>query len=169
MKRLTLIRHAHAMGKEPKTSDFDRPLSRRGHAEAQALGKHLRAQKRLPGSLVTSPAQRAKQTADILAIQLALPAHVIKYVDSLYLARSTDILRTVQSTAPGIQHLAIVGHNPGLSELTRLLAADATLTELGTAVASAMNFDVTVWSDIAAGKALDIERLRAGELLELNP
>jgi phosphohistidine phosphatase len=151
LKRLTLIRHAHAMEREPQSSDFERPLSRRGQAEAEALATCLLAQKLMPDLLVSSPAQRAKQTADTLARELALPAHAVKYEERLYLARPPEILRYIQSIEPRVQHLALVGHNPGLSELARSLAGNATLTELGTAVACIMTFDVETWPDITAG------------------
>ena len=38
MKRLTLVRHAHAKVQPAPVTDFERPLSRRGKAEAKATG-----------------------------------------------------------------------------------------------------------------------------------
>lgn len=153
MKRLTLVRHANAAWKESQSSDFDRPLTRRGQSQAQSLARHLRDAALIPDRMMASAAQRAKQTADILARQLEIPAHSVKHDEGLYLAQAPDILRVAKSLGPKVRHLMIVGHNPGISELAKLLAPDAGLEDLGTAVACTMRFDVQTWAQLTPGEA----------------
>ena len=43
-KRLTLVRHGQAEWKGPQVADADRPLTRRGQAEAAEMARRLRTQ-----------------------------------------------------------------------------------------------------------------------------
>lgn len=155
MKRLTLVRHANATWKDPQPSDFDRPLTRRGQSEAAVLAKILLRDGLTPDFLMSSSAQRARQTAEILIRELALPGNSARYDETLYLAQPAQILQVVRSPGPKIEHLMIVGHNPCLSDLARQLAPRADVPELDTATACTMTFDVATWAGIAPGGAVD--------------
>ena len=74
MKRLTLMRHAEARWKDAGLSDLERPLNRRGTAAAEAMARRLLELQLLPDLLLVSPAVRTRQTADIVARELSLPA-----------------------------------------------------------------------------------------------
>ncbi|HEU4626545.1 MAG TPA: histidine phosphatase family protein [Steroidobacteraceae bacterium] len=148
MKRLTLIRHANADWKNPTVPDFDRPLNKRGISEAEAIGRQLLDAELVPDLLLTSPARRAQQTAEILAGKLALAPRRIKAQESLYLATPEDILALVHGTGPKVQHLAIVGHNPGISELAKYLAPGMVTTDLTTGAACALTFTARSWANI---------------------
>ena len=155
MKRLTLVRHANAEWKNPKSSDFDRSLSRRGQVEAEALARHLLERRLLPDLMMASSALRAKQTSEILARQLELPGNTLKFEEQLYLAEPEEILRTIKSVGPKVQHLTIVGHNPGISDCARLLAPEASLPEFPTAAACTMTFAARTWREVTPGSAAD--------------
>ena len=62
MKRLTLMRHGNAQWKDPLVCDFDRPLNRRGHSEAEAMSRRLIELKLIPTVVLTSSARRAVTT-----------------------------------------------------------------------------------------------------------
>ena len=155
MKRLTLVRHANADWKDSAVADFDRPLNRRGMAEAEATAKRLLEQELTPDLVVTSPSRRTQQTADIIAREHGFGSRRVKRDEHLYLATADDILKVIRGTGPKVNHLAVVGHNPGLSELLKLLAPDASVTELATGAMSTMVFSVTMWNSIAFGGAKD--------------
>jgi len=159
MKRLTLVRHAKAEGKGPHSRDFERALTRRGHEEAEALAQRLLEHALIPDLLIASPAQRTKQTAEILALKLGLAADRLQHEKRLYLADSQDLLRVVQSAAPKAQHLMIVGHNPGLSELATFLTSGALPDELATGEACSMTFMVQAWSDIRPDPVQEVRRV----------
>lgn len=156
MKRLTLVRHANAEPQGANSADFDRALTRRGQAEADALATHLFEQRLVPDLLLTSPAQRARQTAIILARQLELANDNLRTDPRLYLAQPEDILQTARSQASSVNHLMIVGHNPGISDLARLLAGKAWSGDLGTARACTMVLSTTAWPDVAPGQAIEV-------------
>src|ERR1700760_4973935 len=107
------MRHANAQWKDPQLADFDRPLSRRGLSEAEAMGRRFVELHLAPTIVLTSPALRAQQTADIMVREVGLPPRNLRTEETLYLAPSEEILRIIRSTGPRIPHLMIVGHNPG--------------------------------------------------------
>src|SRR5262249_17936239 len=150
--RLTLMRHANAQWKDPQLSDFDRPLNRRGSSEAEAMGRRLIELSLAPTMVLTSSARRAQQTADIVMRTLGLPARNLRTEESLYLAPAEEILRIIHSTGPRIPHLMIVGHNPGITEVSNLLAPSSHIGDLNTAAVCSLTFDVRIWADIAAAR-----------------
>lgn len=150
MKRLTLIRHGNADWKNAGVADFDRPLNKRGTGEAEAIGKLLLEQELVPDLLLASSARRTQQTSEIVARKLELAARRVKLTENLYLAQCEDILAFVRATSPRVQHLAIVGHNPGISELAKFLAPkDASINELTTGAACTLTFDARSWTSLA--------------------
>jgi phosphohistidine phosphatase len=144
--RLTLIRHANAEWKDASIPDFDRPLNKRGLGEAEGIGKVLMEADLVPELLLASTAKRTQQTAEIVGRMLGLPARRVKLAEQLYLARAEVILSCAQATGPKVHHLAIVGHNPGISELARNLAPpDEPLAELSTGSAYTLTFIAKSW------------------------
>ena len=158
MKRLTLVRHAHAKVQAPPVTDFERPLSRRGKSEAKATALQLLQQELIPDLLVASPSKRTLQTAQILARKLQIPERHLRYDESLYLATAETLLNAIRATGPRIGHLMIVAHNPGVSVLANVLAPEAALGEFATAAACTMEFEVPNWSAINAGSATKAAR-----------
>ncbi|HZO22105.1 MAG TPA: histidine phosphatase family protein [Steroidobacteraceae bacterium] len=150
MKRLTLMRHGNAEWKDPEVPDFDRTLSRRGSSEAEVMARRLSELGLVPTLLLVSPARRAQQTADIVVRELGIPPRHLRSQESLYLAEAQDILGVVSATGPRIPHLMIVGHNPGLSEVVRLLSRELPAHELGTGAVCSLTFDARTWSAVDA-------------------
>jgi phosphohistidine phosphatase len=156
VRRLTLVRHAHAESRAPYGTDFERSLTERGKAEAEELGRYLLKQQWIPDLLMTSPAQRTEQTTHILATHLELSVKGIEHEQRLYLARPTTILDLVHATGNEVTHLMIVGHNPGISELGRRLAPSAGLGELATAAACTLIFDINAWAEVDYGTVPEV-------------
>jgi phosphohistidine phosphatase len=148
MKRLTLIRHANADWKDANVPDIDRPLNKRGLSEADAIGKQLLEHELIPDLLLASPARRTQQTAEIIGRKLDLPQRRVKAQEGLYLATLDDILALVHATGPKVQHLAIVGHNPGLSEVAKYLAPGVITGDLTTGAACTLTFAARSWPGI---------------------
>ncbi len=116
-----LMRHAHADWPAYKGLDFDRPLTPQGLADASAAAAAIRDAAYRPDLLLTSPAMRTLQTAEIVARTLALPASTIRTVEVMYNA-SADCLHAELLHAFTIAGaVMVVAHNPGISELARRL------------------------------------------------
>jgi phosphohistidine phosphatase len=118
-----LVRHAHAEWPDFHGPDFDRPLTSRGLADARATGRAILAAGHRPSLLLASPACRTRQTAEILAEELQLPASAVRYVEALYNATASTLQAEVRRAARGSLVL-LVAHNPGVSNLARLLSDD---------------------------------------------
>lgn len=131
-RRLILIRHAKAEQATAGQADFDRPLAPRGLLDAEAGGHEL-ARIVPPDLVLCSPARRTRQTwrAVLEGLTLELKnsdANVeevhpeARYVQALYEASMFDIVETVRKAPETASVVAVVGHEPTLSEATVALA-----------------------------------------------
>jgi phosphohistidine phosphatase len=156
LRRLTLMRHGDAHWKDPGLPDIERPLSRRGNAAAEAMGRRLLELELVPDLLLMSPAKRTLQTAEIVARELSMPQRLLRREDALYLASAADILKVVQGTGPRVEHLMVVTHNPGVSELIQQLAGDAAGGGMGTAAVCSMTFEAADWGQLGSVPVRDV-------------
>jgi phosphohistidine phosphatase len=158
MKRLTLMRHAEARWKDADLSDLDRPLNRRGNAAAEAMARRLLELQFVPDLLLVSPALRTRQTAEIVARGLSVPARRVLHEEALYLASAGDVLKVVQAIGPRVAHLLVVAHNPGVSELVQLLVPEADASGLPAAALCSITFDTPHWTTIGVAAVKDVHR-----------
>jgi phosphohistidine phosphatase len=163
VKRLTLMRHGEARWKDADVSDLERPLNRRGSNAAEAMAKRLLELQLVPELLLVSPARRTQQTAEILARELSLPARRLVREEALYLASAADLLKVVQATGPRVNHLMLVAHNPGVSELVQLLVPQGEAGGLGTAAICSITFDAPHWTAVSAAAVRDVQRETPGK------
>jgi phosphohistidine phosphatase len=127
-QQVVLVRHAHAEWPAYTGRDFDRPLTPRGLGDARTMAAAIRDAGHRPTLLLTSPAKRTRQTAEIIATTLGIPGAAIREVDALYNASCNTLdveLRQALTAAPAV---LLVAHNPGISELARALSGNAAFT-----------------------------------------
>ncbi|MEM9387691.1 MAG: histidine phosphatase family protein [Pseudomonadota bacterium] len=124
-RRVLIVRHAQAEREPPGGGpDKERPLSDHGEHEARLAGGRLQARGIILDLIVSSPATRAAGTARLLAKRLRYDAEAIQYELAIYNASRTTLLELLSDTDDGNSCVALVGHNPGLSELAATLSAD---------------------------------------------
>jgi phosphohistidine phosphatase len=119
--RLMLFRHAKAEKGRPGMRDRDRPLDTRGLKDAPRMGVYMARHGLIPELALVSPALRTRETWDGLAS--ALPALPVTFEDNLYETGADDILAAIKAVETPVSALLVVGHNPGLHEIARLLIA----------------------------------------------
>lgn len=151
MKRLTLMRHADARWQDSTVSDLERPLNRRGSSDAELMAQRLAERGLVPDLILASPARRTQQTAEILVRIFAASAPRVVRDEALYLASATEILRMAQAAGPRIEHLLLVAHNPGVSELVQLLLPGAAPPELAAAGLCSIAFGCADWEAVGPG------------------
>ena len=149
MKRLTLIRHAKSSWKDSAVDDFDRPLNKRGERDAPEMGRRLAAAGFAPDLIVTSPARRAAETAREIARRIDYPKDAIRLEEDLYLASAGKLLDFVQALDDALSEVALVGHNPGLTELCNQLGG-LRIDNLPTAGVVQLELDARSWSEAGA-------------------
>lgn len=120
MDRLILLRHGKAEPDSDSGDDFDRRLAPRGVQESADMGARLADMGFQPQVALVSPAARAKATWE--AAQAAFPNAETRFLDHLYHADSETIRRAAEEAGETAATVIMVGHNPGMQELTiRLL------------------------------------------------
>jgi phosphohistidine phosphatase len=148
VRRLTLLRHAHAEDRHPSGKDFDRRLDAQGLEEARRSVARLLAQVGMPMLIVASPAQRTRHTAELLRHAAQLSLEALQFEERLYNAGPADLQAVLRTIDPAITHLVLVGHNPGISELCRLLMG-AVPEGLATAQFHSASFAAAGWNEVA--------------------
>jgi phosphohistidine phosphatase len=125
-RTLVLLRHAKAEPPDNYAEDFDRPLSRRGRADAEAAGAWLASAGLVPDQVLCSAAVRTRETW--LAVSAAFGPVPVTYEQSLYLSNAVEALELIQATDASVGTLLVIGHNPTMSVLSALLDRDGSVS-----------------------------------------
>ncbi len=158
MKTLILLRHAKSDWSRAGLADHDRPLNTRGRKAAPLMAAYLEEQGLKPDIVRCSTAKRTKETLEAFLPRLN-PTAEITYLEPLYHASATEILRDIVSL-PDDQSIALyVGHNPGMHDLAlRLIGSvdrDNDLAPLErkfpTAALAVFTFGENEWHDVNFG------------------
>lgn len=102
----------------------DRPLSAAGRAAALAAAEAMYGAGHHPGPLLASPTRAGRETLAIIASAVHVSSDDIYYSDALQGATSDMLEAELRKLAEPFTLVTLVGHNPGLSELGRILAQD---------------------------------------------
>ena len=115
MKRLFLIRHAKSDWGNPMLLDMQRPLNARGHADAPRMASHLKTLGFIPDLIVSSPAVRARTTAEYFAKTMGIPPLSIDFQSDIYEANETDIMHIIHELPESASTVFLFGHNPTMT------------------------------------------------------
>lgn len=116
MKKLYIIRHAKSSWKNMELEDFDRPLNKRGKENAPLMGIRLKVKKVVPDLILSSPALRARSTANILAKKVKFKKDIL-YNKDIYEASTTTLHKMLTRIEDENDVVFLIGHNPGLNML----------------------------------------------------
>jgi len=145
MKTLLVMRHAKSSWDNPDWSDFERPLNKRGMKSAPFIGSLLYQNNLTPEFVVSSPAKRAKHTA-VLIKETAQVERPIKFEDKIYEASANTLLYLIADFSDDFASILIIGHNPGLEDLIRLLTGD--YCSMPTASVAKILLNIDSWKEI---------------------
>ena len=125
---LIVLRHAKSDWSDD-LPDHERPLAARGIRDAPKLGRWLTETGHVPERVVCSTARRTRETWQRLSE--ALPAQPpVEYDEDLYGGDVDEFLNAARRTPPEVTTLALVGHEPGVSDFTLHLAGRGEDTRL---------------------------------------
>ena len=119
---LYLLRHADAEPAAGPGGDRERPLSAKGEAQSQRVGKALKALEIDFHAILTSPLLRARQTAEIVARSLRATAR-LRVCEALASGGATRQLIAELKRLGEQENILMVGHEPDMSRLISLLLA----------------------------------------------
>jgi phosphohistidine phosphatase len=156
-RRLIVLRHAKSAW--PDVSDFERPLAPRGRRDGPAAGHWLRDSAYPLDHVICSPARRTRETWDLVVQELdATPP--VSYDERVYGAGVNTLLDVVCEAPAEVETLLLVGHNPGLQELTLALAGEASgdaleraMEKFPTSAIAVLTFEGS-WPELTPGSAL---------------
>jgi phosphohistidine phosphatase len=123
-RELLILRHAKSDWDSKAPSDFDRPLTGRGKHDAPKVGTWLYREGLVPDHVVSSPAERARQTAVKVCKSLEIAKGQILWEPEIYEANLDDLLGVLGRCPAEAATVLIVGHNPGLETLVRHLCGE---------------------------------------------
>lgn len=113
---LIILRHGKSDWDNNET-DFDRPITDRGKRGAQHIGVWLAQNKLNPDMVISSPAERARLTAQKMMKAMGETDHYIVYDKRIYEATLNDLLDVLSCISKDTKRVILVGHNPGLEQL----------------------------------------------------
>lgn len=150
MKTLYLVRHAKSSWDFPNLTDFDRPLSARGERDAPKMGQRLADKAIIPDLMVSSPANRAFTTSQVIAKKIGYNLNKIQTMQSVYHASEGTLLKIVQNTYEDVKCLMLFGHNPGFTDFANSLSNED-IYNIPTCGIVAIKFETNAWSEVNFG------------------
>ncbi|GAB3007670.1 phosphohistidine phosphatase SixA [Niabella terrae] len=161
MKTLIIIRHAKAV--QSFGPDSQRKLTPQGHKNALKMAEHLKAAGYQINKIFSSPALRTKETTAIFAEVLDIGEKDIKYFDNLYLGDTLQITEAVNWLQENVPVLAIVGHNPGVTNFTNDVTG-STIEALPTCGVAIIQAETENWQDFEEAQKKLVEVISPKEL-----
>ncbi|MEA1873122.1 MAG: histidine phosphatase family protein [Bacteroidota bacterium] len=146
MRTISFIRHAKS-DQTVNSPDFERPLNQRGKNDAPLMGTHIKSNYIQPDLILSSPATRAKTTAELIAKAIEYPETEIVFVEDLYFADTETFFKIIHETADDFNHLFIISHNPGTTYIINRIS-NTRLDHMPTCGIAEIEFDVNHWNKI---------------------
>jgi len=157
MRTVSLYRHAKSSWDDPSLEDFDRGLSKRGLASAPRMGAYIREAGLMPDLVLSSKAVRARETFR-LTFDDTDNAPELRLEQRLYLACAAIMLDMLRGLPDDVQHVMILGHNPGLHALALDLfsrgepaAVDSICRKFSTCGLAVIDVEVDSWRTLRVG------------------
>ncbi|MBQ1480592.1 histidine phosphatase family protein [Sphingomonas paucimobilis] len=168
MKTLTLLRHAKSSWDDPVARDFDRPLNAKGRRAAAMIGRQLKSLDMGFDHILASPAIRVIETLDEVWGGYGRRLEPV-WDKAMYLASGVSLLDLVQTLPDDAEHVLMVGHNPGLEDLTLDLTMDGELRErvedkYPTATVAQMTLPIDRWAEAKSNSATLVAFIRPRDL-----
>jgi len=147
VKTFVICRHAKA-DYPANTPDTERPLKERGHRDAARLGGLLCAHDFLPDVMLSSPALRARATAEIVSEEVAFKGRVhIK--DEIYYGGAVEVVSLIQGLPDTAESAMIFGHNPTVSEVVRLYIQAQNFYDMPTSAMACFESRAASWAQVS--------------------
>lgn len=148
MKTLLLMRHAKSSWADSQISDFDRPLNERGEMAAPFMGEFLVRNGLEPYVVISSPALRARSTAQLVKKAGNLDAPIL-FEERIYEASPNTLRQAVADIDDAYPTAMLIGHNPGLEGLIRYLTGFN--EPMPTAAVAVIELDIEMWTAVDDG------------------
>ena len=144
----TLILQRHAKAEKDGDDDLCRFLTPVGFSDADFQGETLRQKEIYPELILHSPAMRARQTAEIMAVKLELSeAYTVEDAD-LYSCDSAELVAMIRNLPDEVDSVLIVGHNPAIENAADSLG-NSSFGHFRPSEAVIFTYDIEEWRALA--------------------
>jgi phosphohistidine phosphatase len=164
VKQLYLFRHAEALEKSVHQPDKDRQLTTAGVQQVLQAGAYLLRENLALDAIFSSSAERARQSASIVADILKLDTQRIFFEDELYDASARTFFNFVGQLDNAYNHVMCVGHNPTISYVAEYLSK-AEIGDMTTAGIAIITFNIPSWSEVSQGNGELLRYLTPREMV----
>ncbi len=152
MKTLLVIRHAKSSWDIATISDFERSLNERGKSDVPVMAQRLLDKNITIDAFVSSPAKRAKKTAELFCNAYNKNKEDIILIATLYHATPEIFFDVVEKLDENYETVAIFSHNPGITEFVNELADDVIINNMPTCSIFAVRANATKWENFSKVK-----------------
>ncbi|TVQ13875.1 MAG: histidine phosphatase family protein [Balneolaceae bacterium] len=154
MEHLLVLRHAKSDWSDFGLSDFERPLAPRGLKDAPMMGEMVREMDMVPDKIISSPARRAKETAELFAKGAGFKGDLI-FEEHLY-GGTAETYRKIISACSGSQTVMLIGHNPVIEEFVGVMCTGhvSTPVRMPTAALACLELTAPAISEIYPGSGM---------------
>jgi len=149
-KQLYLLRHGDSASKQLGGSDKDRELTANGMKESMLIGSFLQKNGICVDQILSSTAERAKNTTQIVSDAMRSDTDKILLQDELYDASFRTFFDLLTKLEDHLNTVMVVGHNPTITYVAEYLTGDA-LGDLSTCGLVLIHFNVNSWKDLSKG------------------
>ncbi|MRR19332.1 hypothetical protein EG827_03985 [bacterium] len=148
IRKLIFIRHAKAEDQVPEISDFERSLTTKGKRDSRLMARILKSKEKDPGTVITSPAFRAVETAIIFCREFDISPDEIVLMSDLYSGLETEeFIPLIARQDNDVHAVTIFGHNSLITEMAAFFAADEPKVLPKTGI-FCVSFNAASWADI---------------------
>ena len=151
MKKVFIIRHAKS-DQSFFGNDFERPLNERGKNDAPIMAKRLLEKYSGIDAFISSPAKRAKKTAEFFAAAYGQSAEQLMLISALYQAGPEVFYEVTAGLPDKLSKVALFSHNPGITYFINDLNTGTEIDNMPTCGIFAVQADITHWSGFAKAK-----------------
>lgn len=145
-KQLLLVRHAKSSWDDISIKDFDRPLNDRGKKDAPDMAKRLKDQDIEIDAFVSSPAKRARKTAEAFIKEFDEKKGDILFTEKLYLASPSAFYEVISELDDKLDTVAIFSHNEGITSFANMLT-ETRVDNIPTCGVFAVKVKTEHWAD----------------------
>lgn len=151
-KHLFLLRHSESGEKQFGQHDKDRELTPKGIKESMLIGDFLLKGGYKFDAIVTSTANRAMSTTQIVSDAMRADSDKIVFEDELYEASMRTFLEFINKLEDNLNTVMCVGHNPTISYFSEFLT-NATVDDMATGGLVIVKLKVSSWKEVNKGTA----------------
>jgi phosphohistidine phosphatase len=143
MKTIILVRHIKSDWSN-LLHDIERPVRNDRREDALLIADVIAEKSEVPQHIFSSPALRTRQTAQCLSAGWNLSVSIS---ESIYECAASDILAMIKKIPKEYDHVAIVCHNPAITDFVNQYS-NSYLDNMPTSGAVSITFDTDEWPSV---------------------